>query len=92
MVFTLSLPEKLESQLNEVSNQKGESLESIILTAISYYVFVYKDIMKDLNQKKHITKQRKLEDIHNLRGSFKGCLSSSDEFAQRKQSEKELEL
>jgi len=92
MVFTLSLPEELESQLNELSNQKGESLETIILTAIANYVLVYENIIRDLSYQKRTSKQRKLAEIDRLRGRFKGCLSSSEDFAKRKEIEKELDL
>lgn len=89
MVFTLNLPEKLERQLKELSNQKSESLESIILNAISYYVLVYKNIIEDLSQRNFIAEQKK---IQSLRGRFKGCLSTSQEFATQKRLEKKLEL
>lgn len=92
MVFTLNLPEKLESQIKELSNQKDESLETIILTAISYYVLVYENLIKDFGYRKRLSKQLQLAEIDRLRGSFKGCLSSSEEFANRKKLEKELEL
>ena len=48
--------------------------------------------MDDLDQQKKVTRQKQLENIHRLRGRFKGSLSSSDDFSARKASEKELEL
>ncbi|MCI0496629.1 hypothetical protein L0Z72_16625, partial [candidate division KSB1 bacterium] len=87
-----SLPDELESQLNELSNQKDESLETIIVRAISYYFLVYENLIKDFGNQKRLSNQRQLAEIDRLRGSFKGCLSSSDDFANRKKLEKELEL
>jgi hypothetical protein len=92
MVITLSLPKDLESQLTELSDQKGESPQSLMLTAISYYILVSKHIIDDLNQQDDMMKQREIDKIHQLRGKFKGCLSSSEEFARRKKREKEMEL
>jgi len=92
MTLTLNLPKDLESQLKELSRQRGESLESIAHTALLYYTVVFKKIMDDLDQQKSVSRQKQLENIHRLRGRFKGSLSTSEEFAARKASEKELEL
>jgi hypothetical protein len=92
MTLTLNLPKDLESQLTELSRQRGESLETIAHTALLYYTVVFKKIMDDLDQQKSVSRQKRLENIHRLRGLFKGGLSTSEEFAARKASEKELEL
>ncbi len=92
MTLTLNLPKDLESQLKELSRQRGESLESIAHTALLYYTVVFKKIMDDLNQQKKVPRQKQFENIQRLRGRFKGSLSTSEDFAARKALEKELDL
>lgn len=92
MTLTINLPKDLESQLIELSRQRGESLESIAHTALLYYTVVFKKIMDDLEQQNKASNQNQLENIRRLRGRFKGSLSASADFSSRKTLEKELEL